>query len=403
MITQHDRDHIAWLKQRLAEARKDGNATEYDRIYNDMLRYANMLVADQRWWEIGSKEEAFQILRDILAIPPYLGHPTRDQLQRDVVLHRGIGKNLDEQIESIERTEVVVQTIDYAASAAGIVLGVGTFAVGAKELVKRVGLRKAGELIAEQLLKEQIKQEIQDQVISGLADAAGVDPELIRLVQAVKDAKDVFKKSRGPRTSPVVAATKSRPEIDALKRKAASLQRDQKWIQHDVLVTRPARRPKFRESTKQALGPLQPGQERRHFVPWEMMEHTTAAGLTDDNWKRIAAKLGYDTAKFSNVAEFKSKLDRDLFNNLPNVWKGTASGNPRVGRQAGEARIDWGIWVEKRESILDSVLTDQNWKRWAQREGYNPADFKDMRDFKERWFQDWRHEFRKFLQGESGR
>lgn len=133
MVTQRALDHIAWLKQRLGEAIKNGDATEYDRIHNDMLHNANKLVADQGWWEIRSKEEAFQILSDIFAIPPYLVHPTRDQLLRDIVPHREIGKNLDKQVASIETTEVAVQVIDYAAMAAEI--GPGADAVTVRERV----------------------------------------------------------------------------------------------------------------------------------------------------------------------------------------------------------------------------------------------------------------------------
>src|SRR5688572_19527920 len=153
MVTEGDRNYLAGLKQRLEHARKKGDSDEYHRIYHDMLNYANRLVADQSWWEIWSKEEAFKILSGIFAIPPYLGRPTRDQMQRDLAVHREIDKNLREQTESLERTELVVNAIDYAATAAGIAVGVGSVAVGAKELIKRVGVRKAGELLAERVIK----------------------------------------------------------------------------------------------------------------------------------------------------------------------------------------------------------------------------------------------------------
>lgn len=400
MVTQDDRNYLAGLKQRLEYAKKNGDADGYHRIYDEMLSHANRLVADQRWWEIWSQEEACKILGDIFAIPPYLRDPTRYELERDLAVHRAIGKNLREQTESLERTELVVQVIDYAATAAGIVLGVGSVAVGAKELIKRVGVRKAGELLAEGILKNQVKQELQDKAISAFVEAAGVDPELVQLVQAVKDAKDA--KSRGPRKPAAVVATKPRPELDGLRKKTAALQHDQKRIQQAILQTPATPRPKFRKSTKKALGPgpLKEGEERRHFVPWEMIRDSTDAAVTDENWKRIAQKLGYDPAKFKDKNAFKGKWQLDLHNETNNLWKGTKKGNPR-GKLKEEARIDWGIWQEKRESILEDVLTEQNWKRWAQRDGYNPPDFKDMHDFKEQWFQDWRNEFRDFIRGDG--
>ena len=69
MITAGDRNCLANLRQRLEHARKNGDAQEYYRIYNDILGYGNRLVADQRWWEIWSREEAFKILSGIFAIP----------------------------------------------------------------------------------------------------------------------------------------------------------------------------------------------------------------------------------------------------------------------------------------------------------------------------------------------
>jgi hypothetical protein len=396
MVTQDDRNHLAWLKQRLALAKKNGDANEYHRSYNDMLRFGNRLVADQRWWEIWPKEEAFKIMADIFAIPPYLGLPSPDQIDSDLAVHREIGKNLREQTASLERTELVVQIIDYAATAAGVALGVGSFAVGAKEVIKRVGVRKAGELLAEGIIKSQIKQELQDQTVSALAEAAGVDPELVQLVQAVKDAKDA--RRGAPRKPAVAAMPKPRAEFDSLNKRAVTLQQDQRWIQHGIVTTPTTPRPKFRKSTKQALGPLKAGEERRHFVPWEMIRNSTDAAVTDENWKRVAQKIGYDPAKFKDMDGFKKQWQRDLFNETNNVWKGAAAGNPR-GRPTGDARIDYAIWPEKRESILNDVLTDENWKRWAQRDGYNPADFTDMRDFKTQWFQDWRTDFEQFFHG----
>ncbi|WP_143206665.1 hypothetical protein [Singulisphaera sp. GP187] len=49
-----------------------GDRDLYDRIGHDMLVEANRLVADQRWWEVWSKEEACSVLQRVLSLPPYL-------------------------------------------------------------------------------------------------------------------------------------------------------------------------------------------------------------------------------------------------------------------------------------------------------------------------------------------
>ncbi len=396
MITESDRCYLRGLKLKLEHEKNHGDAEEYHRLYSEMLTYANKLVAAQRWWEIWGKEEAFAILRGVFPIPPYLGRPTHDQITADLAIHREIGKNLEEQTASLERTELVVKIVDNVATAVGIVVGVGTTTVVIKELVKRVGVRKAGELLAEEFIKNQIKQEIQDKAIDELADALGVDPETAHaaanLAQVMKDAR------RRPRPPVVgtkpptpVAPARPRPELAALNKNVAVLQKDQQWAQHSIMVQPKTPRPKFRESTTKALGALQPGDERRHVVPWEYMRDMAEATLTDQNWRRVATRLGYDAGGFKNLNEFKGQWQRDLFNEKNNVWKGSASGNPR-GKLTGEDRFDWGVLKEKRQNILDSVLTDENWQRFAQRAGYNPADFKDKVDFQGKWRQDWESE-----------
>jgi hypothetical protein len=196
MVTDDDRRWFQFQRERLEDARKRGDCEVYGRIYRDMLTSAHMLVAAQRWWEIWSKEEACTILQSVFAIPPYLGgaeNATAKQLQADLAVHRGIKSTLNQQIESLESTKLVVQIVDYAATAASIAIGAGTATLAIRELVKKLGVRKAGEILAREFIRNQIKQEVQDKAMEGLAQALGADPATADmakdLVLAVRDAR----------------------------------------------------------------------------------------------------------------------------------------------------------------------------------------------------------------------
>jgi hypothetical protein len=196
MVTDDDRRWFQFQRERLEDARKRGDREVYSRVYRDMVTSARMLVAAQRWWEIWSKEEACIILQRVFSIPPYLGgaeNATAQQLQADLAVQRGIKSALNQQIESLETTKLVVQITDYAATAASVAIGAGTATLAIRELVKKLGVRKAGEILAREFIKNQIKQEAQDKVIEGLAQALGADPAMAHmakdLVLALKDAR----------------------------------------------------------------------------------------------------------------------------------------------------------------------------------------------------------------------
>ena len=59
-------------------------------------------------------------------------------------MHQRIRTTLHEQIESLETTKLVVEIVDYAATAASMAIGAGTATVAIRELVKRVGAGKPG-------------------------------------------------------------------------------------------------------------------------------------------------------------------------------------------------------------------------------------------------------------------
>jgi hypothetical protein len=196
MVTDDDRRWFQFQRERLQDARKRGDREVYARICQDMLTSAHMLVAAQRWWEIWSKEEACSILQSVFSIPPYLGgaeNVTVPQLQADLSVQRGIKSTLNQQIESLETTKLVVQIVDYAATTASVAIGAGTATLAIRELVKKLGVRKAGEILAREFIKNQIKQEVQDKAIEGLAQALGADPATAHmakdLVLALKDAR----------------------------------------------------------------------------------------------------------------------------------------------------------------------------------------------------------------------
>ena len=408
MVTQTDRDFFRNQKLRLENARNTADVETYHRIYNDMLVRANKLVARQSWWEIWAKEEAFAILRDVFAIPPYLGRPTHAQMAQDMAAHNDIARTLQEQTESLERTELVLEIVKDAGDAAQLslqVIGVGTAALAAKQLIMKVGVKKAAELLAEGFVESQIKAELQDKAIDVLADTLKLDKntahQIADLAGFIKELKGkrIQKKAATevngskPRASNAAPSPQAaKPGVTALNHAVVDLQEEQKWRRHQ-LMAKPlslseTARPLFRTSTKKALGALQAGQERRHFAPWAYMRDMVAAAVTDENWKRLAQRLGYDATKFRNMYEFGVKWQRDLFNEHNNVWKGAGANNPR-GSQQGETRFDWAVWNEKRQGILDNVITDENWKRLAGRAGYDPAKFSDVHAFKESWRKDW--------------
>src|SRR5437667_12326485 len=74
-----------------------------------------------------------------------------------------------------------------------VAIGAGTATLAIRELVKKLGVRKAGEILAREFIKNQIKQEVQDKAIEGLAQALGADPATAHmakdLVLALKDAQ----------------------------------------------------------------------------------------------------------------------------------------------------------------------------------------------------------------------
>lgn len=96
-----------------------------------------------------------------------------------------------------------------------------------------------------------------------------------------------------------------------------------------------------------ALGELAEGEHRRHFIPWKYVRDMTQQAVTDANWKRIATRLGYDPEDFQNAEQFRRKWQRDLFNELNNIWKGSGSENIASG-----ADIDWRVWEEVRARVL---------------------------------------------------
>jgi len=193
VVTDDDRSWFKFQRQRLEDARMQGARDLYHKIGHDMLVAAHRLVADQQWWEIYSKEEACSILQRVLALPPYVDEPTAEQVQNDVAVQQRIRSTLHEQIESLETTKLVVEIVDYAATAAGMAIGAGTATVAIRELVKKLGARKAGEILAREFLKSQIREAVQDHAIDGLAQALGADPATARqtkdLVLAFKDAR----------------------------------------------------------------------------------------------------------------------------------------------------------------------------------------------------------------------
>jgi hypothetical protein len=75
-----------------------------------------------------------------------------------------------------------VQTVDYAATAASVAIGAGTATLAIRELVKKLGVRKAGEILAREFIKNQTKLELQDKAIEGLAQALGADPATAKVV-----------------------------------------------------------------------------------------------------------------------------------------------------------------------------------------------------------------------------
>jgi hypothetical protein len=211
MVTDDDRGWFKFQRQRLEDARIQGDRDLYHRIGHDMLIEANRLVADQRWWEVWSKEEACSILQRVLALPPYLGEPTAEQVQDDVAVHQRIRTTLHEQIESLETTKLVVEIVDYAATAASMAIGAGTATVAIRELVKRVGARKAGEILVREFVKNQIREAVQDKAIDGLAQVLEADPATAHqakgLVLAFKDARKGGHRPAGAPSVPLPAPT----------------------------------------------------------------------------------------------------------------------------------------------------------------------------------------------------
>lgn len=408
MPTQSDRDFFRNQKVRLENAKNAGDTETYHRIYNEMLRRGNQVVAELSWYSWG-QEEAYDMLRSVLAIPPYLGHPTQIQVAQDLAVHREIGKNLQGQTASLETTMTVLEIVKGVGEAAQLalqVVGIGSAVLAVEQLVQRYGAKKAAEFLAEEFIKNQIKEELQGQAIDALADALKVDKntahQIADLAGFVNQLKTATKERRakeaqaGKTGKPDRARTrppaKAEPELAALGSTISGLQDDQKWLSHEIMAGNPSPSPKIRPlkiraSTKKALGPLQSGQERRHFLPGAYMRHTLEAALTDENWQRFAQRLKYDPSKFKDRQQFQRKWEQDLYNEANNIWKGSATGNPRG--QTGEARVDWGIWKEKRADILQKVLTEQNWKDFARRAGYDPVKFKDFHEFQAQWEGDW--------------
>jgi hypothetical protein len=205
VVTDDDRQWFQFQRERLEGARRRRDQELYNKIYHDMLTTARQLVADQRWWEFWSNDEACTILQGVLAVPPYLGDPSPQQVQRDLAVHQRIGTTLAEQIKALETAKLVVEIVDHAATAASIAIGAGTAAVAIRELVKRLGVREAGKLLAREFVKAQIKQAVQDQAIDGLAHALGADPTTAHL------ARDLVLALEDARKSPLIAKLPARP------------------------------------------------------------------------------------------------------------------------------------------------------------------------------------------------
>ena len=270
MPTQNDRDFFRERRVTLEEARKDGNAEAYHKIYNAMLSRANQIVADLSWYSWG-KEEAYGMLRDVFAIPPYLGHPTHLQVSEDLAVHREIDKNLQEQSAALETAETVCEIVKGVGEVAQLtlqVVGIGSAVLVVEELVTKWGAKKAAQLLAEQIIENEIKGELQDRAIDALGETLGdadTAHQIADLVGFVKELKTATKERRAkeprggkqpnfavapsrppviPRpepmsaknVAPTVRSARGTPELNALKSKVAALQEDQKWRQHKARV-----------------------------------------------------------------------------------------------------------------------------------------------------------------------